>query len=48
MIKQLENKIEKIVHNINLGIIYTEDIHAASNLGYGISSVCFIRISMMT
>ena len=29
-IKQVENKIEKIVPNINLGIINTQDINAAS------------------
>ena len=31
-IKQVENKIEKNVPDIKLGIINTEDIHAASNL----------------
>ena len=31
-IKQVENKIEENVPDINLGIIDTEDIHAASNL----------------
>ena len=31
-IKQVENKIEKNVPDINLGIINTEDVHAASNL----------------
>ena len=31
-IKQVENKIEENVPNINLGIIDTEDIHVASNL----------------
>ena len=32
IIKQVENKIEKNVPDINLGIINTEDIHVASNL----------------
>ena len=32
IIKQVENKIEKNVPDINLGIINTEDIHSASNL----------------
>ena len=32
IIKQLENKIEENVPDIDLGIINTEDIHAASNL----------------
>ena len=31
-IKQVENKIDKNVPDINLGIINTEDVHAASNL----------------
>ena len=31
-IKQVKNKIEKNVPDINLGIINTEDVHAASNL----------------
>ena len=32
IVKQVENKIEKNVPDTNLGIINTEDIHAASNL----------------
>ena len=32
IIKQVENKTEKSIPDINLGIINTEDIHAASNL----------------
>ena len=31
-IKQVENKIEKNVPDISLGIINTEDVHASSNL----------------
>ena len=33
-IKQVEIKIEKNVPDINLGIINTEDVYAASNLWY--------------